>query len=242
MHAIVYRDFGSPDVLRLEELERPVVRENEVLIRVRAAALNPLDRHLMRGGPLPMRLLLGLHKMKRPGVDVAGEIAAIGPGVTRFKPGDRVFGTCKGALADFASAPEKAIVALPGSISFDRAAAIPIAGLTALQGLRDKGKIRPGQRVLIIGAAGGVGTFAVQLARHFGAHVTAVCSTTAIGLVRSLGANEVIDYTRDDFLASDDLYDLILDMVCNRPLKACRRMLRPGGIYVGAGGGGRTRG
>jgi NADPH:quinone reductase-like Zn-dependent oxidoreductase len=234
--AIVYHTYGSPDVLRCEEVEKPGPGDDEVLIRVRAAAANPLDYHLL-GGAYLMRLLTGLRRprLTRPGADVAGEVEAVGPKVTRFRPGDAVFGGVRRAFAEYVSAPENHLALKPANLTFEQAAAIPVAGLTALQGLRDKGRLRTGQKVLINGAAGGVGTFAVQIARSFGADVTGVCSTRNVELVRSIGADQVVDYTRDDFTRSAERYDLMLDCVGNRPLSACRRVMTPRGAFVGVG-------
>jgi NADPH:quinone reductase-like Zn-dependent oxidoreductase len=235
MKAIVYRKNGPPDVLSYEDIEKPVPAEREVLIRVCAAAVNPLDCHLLKGGPAPLRILMGGAKLKRPGVDVAGIIEAVGPGVTDFRPGDAVFGLCRGAFAEYAVAAESKLAAKPAEVSFEDAAAAPVAALTALQGLRDKGKIQPGQNVLINGASGGVGTFAVQLARIFGAHVTAVCSGPNADLVRSLGAEQVIDYTKQDFAHFAARYDLIFDLAGNHSFSACKRVLSPRGRVVGGG-------
>lgn len=235
MKAIVYRHFGSPDVLHCEETARPVPREGELLIRVRAAGLNPLDWKLMQGKPRFLRLIMGLHKPKRPGVDVAGEVDAIGPSVTPFRPGNPVFGACRGALAEYVCAPASALALKPENLSFEQAAAVPIAAWTALQGLRDKGRIRRGQKVLINGAAGGVGTFAVQLARHFGADVTGVCSTRNLELVRSLGADRVLDYTQQGLAEDDQQYDLVLECVGNLSMPHVRRILRPNGTCVMVG-------
>ena len=206
MKAIVYQHFGSPEILECQEVEKPVPGHDEVLIKVRAASINPLDWKTMKGGPFIMRLLLGLGKpkLKRPGVDVAGEVEAVGRNVTQFKPGDAVFGTCYGAFAEYATSKsvtgmKSALVLKPDNVTFEQAASAPVAGLTALQGLRDKGRIQPGQRVLINGAAGGVGTFAVQIAKSFGANVTGVCSTGNVDMVRSVGADRVVDYTQQDF-------------------------------------------
>src|SRR5437867_5490302 len=233
MKAIVYSNYGSPDVLKCEEIEKPVPKDNEVLIRVRAASLNPVDGHLMRG-PYPLRLMTGLRKPKnaRLGVDVAGQVEAVGRNVTLFKPGDEVFGACRAALAEYACASESRLVVKPNKVTFEQAASVPVAGLTALQGLRDKGRIQSGQKVLINGAAGGVGTFAVQIARSFGADVTGVCSTGNVEMVRSIGAGRVVDYTREDFTRGLQRYDLILDCVGNRSLSACRRALSPDGTFV----------
>lgn len=216
MKAIVHHDYGSPDVLRLEEIEKPDPKDDEVLVRVRAASLNPLDWHYLRGLPYFLRAAERAPfkpKVIRLGVDVAGEVEAVGKNVTQFKPGDAVFGARFGALAQYVCAKESSLVLKSPDSSFEEAATVPIAGLTALQGLRDKGKIQPGQKVLINGASGGVGTFAVQIAKSFGADVTAVCSTRNMDMVRSIGADHVIDYTREDFTKSERRYDLILDMV-----------------------------
>jgi NADPH:quinone reductase-like Zn-dependent oxidoreductase len=220
MKAAVYTKDKSGKVLELKDLEQPVPKKNEVLMRVCAASVNPLDWRM---------------KSQRPGVDVAGQIVAVGERVTQFKPGEAVLGLCKGAFAEYACAPEDRLVPKPESMSFDQAAALPVAGLTALQGLRDKGRLQPGQNVLINGAAGGVGTFAVQIAKSLGANVTGVCSTKNVELVRSLGADRVIDYTRDDFTEDSQRYDLLLDNVGNRTLSAMRRVLSPSGRCVMAG-------
>jgi len=235
MKAIVYRKNGPPDVLTCEEISKPVPNAQEVLIKVQAAAVNPLDCHLLKGGPALFRLLFGRGKLRRPGVDVAGVIEAVAPGVTRFKPGDAVFGTCRGAFAEYAIASESSLAAKPASVTFEDAAACPVAALTALQGLRDKGKIQPGQSVLINGASGGVGTFAVQLAKIFGANITGVCSAGNAELVRSLGANHIVDYTREDFSKGGARYDLILDLAGNHSFSACKHVLGPHGMHVGAG-------
>lgn len=236
MKAIVYHNHRSPDVLKLEEIERPAPGDDEVLIKVHAAALNPIDSHLSRH-PILRRLLfaMGKSKINRPGRDVAGEVEAVGRNVTQFKPGDAVFGLCAGAFAEYVCASASALVMKPDNASFEQAASVPLAGLTALQALQDKGKIQSGQKILINGAAGGVGTFAVQIARSFGAEVTGVCSTRNVEIVRSLGANYVIDYTREDFTKSGQHYDLIFDLVANHSFSALRRILNPRGIYIGAG-------
>ena len=238
MKAIVYCDYGSPDVLKLEDIAKPTPADNQVLIKVRAAAANPLDWHYMRGTPYIMRAGSGLRKPKvtRLGVDVAGQVEAVGRNVTQFKPGDEVFGTGRGAFAEYVLASENKVVLTPANLTFEQAAAVPVAALTALQGLRDKGKIQPGQKVLINGASGGVGTFAVQIAKSFGAHVTGVCSTRNVDLVRSIGADQVIDYTKEDFTQGEQRYDLILDMVGNHSLSAYRRVLKPKGKYIMVGG------
>lgn len=236
MKAVVCRVYGPPDVLTCEAVDRPVPADDEVLIRVRAAAVNPLDK-TYRGTPYVFRPLFGLRKPRstRPGRDVAGQVEAVGRSVTRFKPGDEVFGVCLGAFAEYACAAESRLARKPAGVSFEEAAATPIAGLTALQGLRDRGEVRPGHAVLINGAAGGVGTFAVQIARSLGAAVTGVCSTRNVDLVRSLGADRVIDYTREDFTRGAERYDLIFDCVANRSLFALRRLLEPQGSYLAVG-------
>jgi NADPH:quinone reductase-like Zn-dependent oxidoreductase len=238
MKAIVYHDYGSPDVLRLEEIEKPTAGDNDVLIKVCAASVNPYDWHFMRGLPYLVRMFVGLRKPKitRLGVDAAGRVAAVGKNVTRFKPGDEVFGAFRGAFAEYACALESGLALKPQNVSFEQAASVPIAACTALQGLRDKGRIQPGLRVLVNGAAGGVGTFGVQIAKSFGANVTGVCSSRNVAMVQSIGADRVIDYTRDDFTQSGQRYDLILDCVGNHPMTACKRVLNPKGILVMAGG------
>ncbi len=220
MKTAIYSKTKSGTVLELKNLEQPVPKDNEVVLRVRAASVNPLDWRM---------------KEKRPGVDVAGEIVAVGRAVTQFKPGDPVFGGAKGAFAEFACASAAKLAPKPESVSFEQAAAVPIAGLTALQALRDKGHLRPGQKVLINGAAGGVGTFAVQIAKSFGANVTGVCSTRNVEFVRSLGADRVIDYTREDFTRDSERYDLLLDNVGNRTLWAMKHVLNPNGRCVMTG-------
>ncbi len=237
MKAIVYHEYGSPDVLKFEEVEKPVPKDGEVLIKVRAASVNPVDR-LFRGRPYLVRIKIGLSKPKdtRLGRDVSGEVEAVGRNVTQFKPGDEVFGTCSGAYAEYACASESAIVMKPDNMTFEQAASVPIAALTALQGLRDKGQLQPGQKVLINGAAGGVATFAVQIAKSFGADVTGVCSTRNVDMVRSIGADSVIDYTHDDFTKGAQRYDLIFDCISNHSLAACRRVLNPNGKFVIVGG------
>ncbi len=220
MKAAVYTKTKLGKVLQIMDVEIPVPRDNEVLLRVRAASVNPLDWRL---------------KARRPGVDVAGEVVAVGKRVTQFKPGDAVFGTCRGAFAEYACASEATLVWKPDNLSFEQAACVPIAGLTALQGLRDKGDLQSGQKVLINGAAGGVGTFAVQIAKSLGAEITGVCSTRNIEMVRSLGADMVIDYTQQDFTKSGLHYDLLLDNVGNRKLSAFRRVMTPSGRCVMAG-------
>jgi NADPH:quinone reductase-like Zn-dependent oxidoreductase len=240
MKAIVYYSYGSPDVLKCVEIEKPVPDDDEVLIRVHAASVNPADRHIMRGVPSIARVLFGLNKPSltrpgRPGRDVAGQVEAVGRNVRHFNPGDEVFGACQGAFAEYACASESKLSMKPKNVTFEQAASAPVATVTALQGLRDKGKIQLGQKVLINGASGGVGTFAVQIAKSFGAHVTGVCSTRNVEMVRSLGADQVIDYTKEDFTKSGQRYDLNFDLVANHSLIACRRALNPKGIYIGAG-------
>ena len=237
MKAIVYHEYGSADVLKCEEVEKPVPKDDEVLIKIRAASVNPLDWRLMEGKPAITRLFFGLRKPRlgRPGVDAAGEVEAVGKNVTQFKPGDEVFGSCRGAFAEYACTAASKLVMKPAKVTFEQAASINVAGLTALQGLRDKGKIQPGSKVLVNGAAGGVGTFAVQIARSFGAHVTGVCSTRNLEMVRSIGAEKTIDYTQNDFTTSDQRYDLILDCVGNHSFSACRRVLNTAGRFVGIG-------
>jgi NADPH:quinone reductase-like Zn-dependent oxidoreductase len=241
MKAIIYCDYGSPDVLKLEEIAKPVPNDDQVLIKVRAAAANPLDWHEVRGTPYAMRLMgTGLRKPKdlRVGVDLAGVVEAVGKNVTGLKPGDEVFGTGGGAFAEYTRAREARLALKPANLTFEQAAGVPVAAITALQGLRDKGKIQPGQKVLINGASGGVGTFAVQIAKSFGAEVTGVCSTRNVDMVRSLGADHVIDYTKEDFTKGGPRYDLILDNVGNQPLSGFKRALKPKGICVLVGGGG----
>ena len=234
MKAAIYREYGEPlEVLSLEEIEKPVPKDDEVLIRVRAAGLNPLDSHLMT--TFLGRLMTGLRKPKYfvPGRDLAGTVETVGSNVTRFKAGDEVFGCCKGACAEYAATPEKSLAAKPTNISFEEAAAVGVAGFTALQGLRDPAKLQAGERVLIIGASGGVGTFAVQIAKVLGAHVTAVCSEASAELVRSLGADEVLD-RRKDYLTGGP-YDAIFDIVAAHGISDYARVLTPKGRYVGAG-------
>src|SRR5713101_4402767 len=238
MKAIVHTQYGPPDVLQFTEVAKPSPTDNEVLIKLYAASVNPLDRYSMRGAPL-IRLIPGLRKPKDPrmGVDVAGRVEAVGRNVTQFKPGDQVFGVRRGAFAEYACAMEDKLALKPPNLSFEEAAAVPVAAITALQGLRDKGRIQPGHRVLVNGASGGVGTFAVQIAKSFGAEVTAVCSTRNVDTARSLGADHVIDYTREDFTQSGQRYDLILAANGYHSIFDYRRALSQDGIYVMAGGG-----
>lgn len=244
MKAIIYRNFGPPDVLRYEDIEKPAPGDDEVLIKVRAASVNPADWHFMRGTPYLMRLAAGLRRPKseRLGADVAGEVEAIGKNATRFKPGDQVFGVCRGAFAEYACGPESKLAIKPANIGFEQAASVPVAAVTAIQGLRDRGQTQPGQKLLINGAAGGVGTFAVQIGKWLGAEVTGVCSTRNLDMVRSLGADHVIDYTRENFADAAQHYDVILDSVVNHSLSDFRRALRPKGRYVLVGGGGPSDG
>ena len=239
MKAIVARCYGSADILRFEDLARPTPADDELLVKVHASAVNPLDWHYMRGTPYIMRLGggFGVPNDTRVGVDFAGTVVAVGKQVTRFKPGDEVFGGRSGALAQYLTVREsRSVVLKPANISFEQAAAVPIAAVTALQALRDRGQLKAGQKVLVNGASGGVGTFAVQIARSLGAEVTGVCSTRNVELVRSLGADRVIDYTREDFTAGEQRYDLILDNVGNHSLAEYRRILRPEGrlVMIGA--------
>jgi NADPH:quinone reductase-like Zn-dependent oxidoreductase len=239
MKAIVYHNYGSPDVLRCQEIEKPTAGDNEVLIKVRAASVNPADWHFMRGTPYIARILFGLRKPKitRPGIDVAGQVEAVGRNVTQFKPGDEVFGVCRGAFAEYACAIEDKLALKPANISFEDAAAVPVAAISALQGLRDKGRIQRGHKVLVDGASGGVGTFAVQIAKSFGAEVTAVCSTRNVDTARSIGADHVIDYAEEDFTKSGQRYDLILAANAYHSIFDYRRALSQNGIYVMVGGG-----
>jgi NADPH:quinone reductase-like Zn-dependent oxidoreductase len=238
MKAAVYTKYGPPDVVQIVDVEMPVPKDDEVLIGVRAASLNPLDAGLMKGKPHSFRILFGLRKprLTRPGVDVAGQVEAVGVNVKQFKPGDAVFGMCKGAFAEYVCTSESKLVMKPDNVTFEQAASVPVAAFTALQGLRDKGHIQAGQKVLINGAAGGVGTFAVQIAKSLGTEVTGVCSTRNLEMVRSIGADRVIDYTREDFTESGNRYDLIFDCFVNHSLTACRHVLSPKGIYIMVGG------
>ncbi len=240
MKAIVYEKYGSPDVLQLQEIDKPVVNDDDILVRVRAVGANPYDWHFMRGKPYMVRLFSGLFKPKGNGmgVDLAGQVEAVGKNVTQFRPGDEVFGELpmmRSAFAEYVCVSEDSVELKPANLTFEQAAAVPMAGFTALQGLRDKGQIQPGHKVLINGASGGVGTFAVQIAKSFGAEVTGVCSTRNVDMVRSIGADQVIDYTQDDFTQSGQRYDLMFDNVGNRSLSDCRRVLSPRGVYVTVG-------
>ena len=247
MKAIMHDRYGSPDVLELREIETPLAAGNEVLVRVHAASANARDWHLMRGDPYLARLIsseAGLirPKMKVPGTDFAGRVVAVGKDVARFRPGDEVYGEANGAFAEYVCAAEGVLAPKPASLSFEEAAAVPLAANTALVGLRDRGQVRSGTRVLINGASGGVGTFAVQVAKWLGAEVTAVCSTRNVELVESLGANHVIDYTRADFTRDGRRYDVVFDLVANRSLTDLRRALTPRGTLVLSGGGVSTGG
>ena len=235
MKAIVYHEYGSPDVLKLEEVDAPVLQDDEVLVRVRASSANPADWHFMRGVPYVMRPQSGLRKPKNGflGRDLAGEVEAVGKDVTGFRPGDEVFANVEaGGFAEYASVPEGLLVAKPANLTFEQAAAVPLAALTALQGLRDAGHVQPEQKVLIIGASGGVGTFAVQIAKSLGADVTGVCSTRNVELVRSLGADHVIDYTQADFTQSGQKYDLIFQLAGTSSPSDLRRSLTSEGTLV----------
>jgi NADPH:quinone reductase-like Zn-dependent oxidoreductase len=234
MKAIVQRRFGSPDVLRLEEVDRPVPREDEVLVRVCAAAVNIGDWHLLRGIPYVMRLGLGLRRPRReiPGRDIAGQVEAVGSRVEHFRPGDEVFGWCSGAFAEYACTSGNNLLSRPANLTLEQSAAVGDSAFTALAAVRDQGRVQEGQRVLINGASGGVGTFAVQIAKSFGANVTAVCSTSNLDMVRSIGADQVVDYTTEDFAQAEQRYDVMLDLIGNRSLSSCRRVLAPRGTYV----------
>jgi NADPH:quinone reductase-like Zn-dependent oxidoreductase len=239
MKAIVYDSYGPPDVLQVREVEDPDVGDTEVLIRIRAASINPLDWYAVTGTPLITRSGFGLKKPtgSKLGADLAGVVEAVGSGVTRFRPGDEVYGTGKGSLAELVVVGEDGSIApKPANLSFEEAAAVPVAALTALQGLRDKGGVRAGQQVLINGAAGGVGTFAVQIAKAFDAVVTGVCSTRNAELVGSLGADRVVDYTNQDFTRSSQRFDLVIDIAGSRPWSELRRVLRPDATLVIIGG------
>jgi NADPH:quinone reductase-like Zn-dependent oxidoreductase len=242
MKAIIYTEYGSPNVLQFKEVEKPIPKDGEVLIKVHTAALNAADSHYMRGSPWLFRLAAGPTKPKNPffGADVAGRVEAVGRNVTQFQPGDAVFGdlsACgRGAFAEYVRATEDAVVLKPANLSFEEAAAVPLAAVTALQGLQSRTPIQPGQKVLINGASGGVGSFAVQIAKSFGAEVTAVCSTRNMDRMRSIGADHVIDYTQEDFTQNRQQYDFILAANGYRPISAYKRALSPSGTYVMTGG------
>jgi NADPH:quinone reductase-like Zn-dependent oxidoreductase len=245
MKAIVQDRYGPPEVLELRDVERPAVGDGDVLVRVRAASVNPQDWHLMRASPFVVRATgTGLRAPTNPirGTDAAGEVEAVGKDVTRLRPGDEVFGWCQGAFAEYVCADERHFVPKPADLSFESAAALPLAGCTALQGLRDTGAVEPGQHVLIIGAGGGVGTFAVQIAKELGCRVTGVCSTAKLDLVRSLGTDHVIDYTQEDFTRGEQRYDLILQLAGTASPSACRRALTPTGTLALSSGEGRFAG
>jgi 2-desacetyl-2-hydroxyethyl bacteriochlorophyllide A dehydrogenase len=241
MKAVVYTEYGSPDVLQFKDVEKPTPRDNEVLVKVHAASTNPADWHLMRAEPFLARLENGLLKPKNTklGADIAGRVEAIGRNVTQFQIGDDVFGSMPlnelGGFAEYVRASEELLVLKPAKLTFEQAAAVPLAAFTALQGLRDKGQIQHGQKVLINGASGGVGTFAVQIAKSFGTEVTGVCSTRNLDMVRSIGADHVIDYTKDDFTQNPQRYDLIFDAVGNRSVSDLQHALSPNGICAVAG-------
>jgi len=232
--AIVQYAYGSPDYFELKEIDKPVVRDNDVLVRVHAAALHAGDYFVMRGVPYVARMSAGWPKPKNyvPGYDVAGQVEAVGKNVERFQPGDEVFGTCRGACAEYVCGKEDRFVLKSANLTFEQAAAVPTSALAALRGIRDAGKVQPGQKVLINGASGGVGTFAVQIAKSFGAEVTGVCSTRNVDMVRSIGADHVIDYTIEDFTKGEKRYDLILDQVANHSLSDCRRALTLQGTHI----------
>jgi NADPH:quinone reductase-like Zn-dependent oxidoreductase len=239
MKAVVYKNYGSPDVLQIEEIEKPTPDENQVLLKVQAASINAGDYRVRTGKPFLFRLMIGgLLKPNdtRSGSDVAGTVEAVGGNVKQFKPGDKIFGCSHGTFAEYVVAREGLLTLKPSNLSFEQAAAVPVAALTALQGLRDAGEIRAGQKVLIQGASGGVGMFAVQLAKYYGAEVTAVCRTRNLDMARSIGADHVIDYTREDFTCNGQQYDLILAVNGYHSLSAYKRALSPRGIYVCAGG------
>jgi len=242
MKAMVYHKYGSPDVLQLEEVQKPSPKEDEALVQVHASSINAGDWHMLRGRPLFLRLMWGLAgpKNKILGADVAGRVEAVGRNVAQFAPGDEVFGDVsdrgRGGFAEYVCVAEAGLARKPAKTSFAEAATVPLAALVALQGLRDEGQIQLGQSVLINGASGGVGTFAVQIAKSFGAEVTGVCSTSKVDMVRSIGADQVIDYTQEDFTTGGQRYDLILDIAAYRSVSDCTRALRPNGIYVLVGG------
>jgi NADPH:quinone reductase-like Zn-dependent oxidoreductase len=239
MQAIVQDTYGAASVLRAGEIDKPVIGDHEVLIRVRSAGVNPADWAIVSGLPYVARPIYGLRKPKNivRGTDVAGTVEAVGAGVTRFKPGDEVFGWSKGSYAEYAAAAEGSLAIKPANLTFEQAATVPMAGLVALQAIRDHGRVQPGQKVLVNGASGGIGTFAVQIARALGADVTGVCSTRNVEMVRSIGADRVIDYTKEDFTQDGVQYDVILDNVSNHSLTALRRVLAPTGTLIPNGGG-----
>jgi NADPH:quinone reductase-like Zn-dependent oxidoreductase len=239
MQAMVQDTYGSAEVLELRDIDKPEIGDHDVLVRVRGAGVNPADWAVMRGLPYIARPVYGLRKPKNAvrGSDVAGQVEAVGTSVTRFRPGDEVFGWCVGAYAEYASVSEDALALKPANLTFEEAASVPMAGLVALQALRDQGNVQAGQTVLINGASGGIGTFAVQIAKSLGAEVTGVCSTRNVGMVRSIGADHVIDYTVEDFTRNGQRYDFILDNVANHSLSELRGALTPTGALVPNGGG-----
>jgi NADPH:quinone reductase-like Zn-dependent oxidoreductase len=242
MKAIVYHEYGSPDVLKFEEIEKPTPKDNEVLVKVLAASVNAADWHSLRGEPFLLRLTSGLFKPKNQilGFDIAGQVETVGNNATQFQPGDEVYsdisGYGGGGFAEYVVIPEKVMALKPVNISFEEAAAVPMAGVTALQGIRDHGQVKPGQKILINGASGGVGTFAVQIAKSFGSEVTAVCSTSKMDMLRSVSANHVIDYTKEDFTRSGKRYDMIFGVNGHHPLSDYKRALNPEGMYICIGG------
>jgi NADPH:quinone reductase-like Zn-dependent oxidoreductase len=237
LHAIVYRRYGGPEVLSYEETSKPAPGEDEVLIRIRATSVNPYDWHLMRGSPYPLRVAAGLRRPNDPrlGVDVAGDVEAVGKNVRGLVVGDAVFGGCRGAFAEYGCSKPSSLAKKPDTVAYKQAACATIAGVTALQALRERARLQAGQTILINGAAGGVGTFAVQIAKVLGATVTGVCSTQNVEMVGSIGADRVIDYTKEDFTRTVQRYDVVLDNIGNRSLAACRRVLTPRGTYVVVG-------
>ena len=242
MKAAVYHKYGSPDALQLKEVEKPTPKEDEVLVEVHAASVNAADWHMLRGTPFLLRLWWGLLKPRDTilGADIAGRVEAVGRNANQFQPGAEVFGDLsdcgRGGFAEYVGVPENALALKPANMTFEKAAAVPVAAVTALQGLRDEGQIEPGQKVLINGASGGVGTFSVQIAKSFGAEVTGVCSTRKLDMVRSIGADQVIDYTQEDFTQNGQRYDLILDVAAYRSISDYQRALSPTGVYVLVGG------
>lgn len=243
MKAVIYTKYGSPDVLQHQEVEKPLPKDDQILVKIHTTSVNAADWLLLRGESILVRLMAGgLNQPKKEilGIDIAGRVEAVGSRVKKFKPGDEVYGDLSGCgmggFAEYVAVPENALALKPASLTFEQAAAVPLAAVTALQGLRDKGRIQPGQKVLITGASGGVGTFAVQLARYFGADVTAVCSTSKMDMVRSIGANRVIDYTQEDVTKNGQQYDLILDIAAYRPFTDYKPILNRGGVYIVAGG------
>ncbi|MEW6086335.1 MAG: NAD(P)-dependent alcohol dehydrogenase [Chloroflexota bacterium] len=242
MKAVVYTEYGSPNALKLEEIEKATPKDNEVLVKIHAASLNTADWYSLRGDPFLIRLSSGLFRPKNKilGFDIAGRVEAVGKSAKQFKPGDEVFGDISGCggggFAEYVAVPESALALKPVNLTFEEAAAVPMAGVTALQGIRDYGQLKPGQKVLINGASGGVGTFAVQIAKSFGAEVTAVCSTAKMDMARSIGADHVMDYTKEDFTQNGKRYDLILGVNGHQSLSGYKRALNPGGRYICVGG------